>query len=429
MPAGVVILTQDPVPDDLTALLAASTNPVWAIDAHARRVIATNQGGAERLGKAGTPEKALFDAARDVLASAPNTEERRDLLKTSPAPTLQGETTRCIETASWQLVPFAAPGSGIVLVEFKTGPLEPDNMGAISRRKSGATSLRDIARQIRAGRAAPAQTIQPPARNQSDVHAHDPARESEKPETAQKPAKHPSLAPDLARPKARLAHEIKTPLSAIAAAAEVMRDEQLGPMGNQRYSSYAAGIAQNAKHALEIINRMMSENAAAQARKTEPSAAKETIDLNKLCESVTAPLVLVSDRAGITLKTRPWHAALRVYADATEVRQVLNNLLTNAIKFTPAGGGVMVSTGLSKAGDPTITVRDAGRGMTRAEIARALDKDDPPPPANREGGGLGLGLPLVRSLAEANGAEISIDSILGKGTSVTLIFRNNRRDN
>ena len=108
------------------------------------------------------------------------------------------------------------------------------------------------------------------------------------------------------------------------------------------------------------------------------------------------------------------------------VKQILFNLLTNAIKFTKAGGEVRVVTGLGFNRSLFVAVQDTGIGMSAEEIARVLDAETPPKPERNEAGGHGIGLPLALKLARANGARLEIDSTQGEGTAVALIFPKDR---
>jgi signal transduction histidine kinase len=134
----------------------------------------------------------------------------------------------------------------------------------------------------------------------------------------------------------------------------------------------------------------------------------------------------LAERAGLELAQELHQRLPRVTADAMSVKQILFNLLANAIKFTKAGGEVRVVTGLGFDRSLFVAVQDTGPGMSAEEIARALDTDAPPRPERKEAGGLGIGLPLAQSLARANGARLEIDSTPGEGTVVALIFPRDR---
>jgi signal transduction histidine kinase len=221
----------------------------------------------------------------------------------------------------------------------------------------------------------------------------------------------------------KLAHELKTPLSAIVLAAEIMKDERFGALANERYRNYTTDIHDNARHALALINRLLGGDA------EEPSAndlQTADLDLNALAEGSVSAVRPLADEAGLKL-THEFHGRLpHVRADATTIKQILFNLLSNAIKFTPRGGDVRVVTGLGFDRSVFIAVQDTGAGMSEATIAALLKAEVPANPQPTSAGGHGIGLPLARSLAEANGARLEIDSALSEGTAVALVFPRDR---
>jgi signal transduction histidine kinase len=217
----------------------------------------------------------------------------------------------------------------------------------------------------------------------------------------------------------KLAHELKTPLSAIVVAAEIMRDQRFGPIANERYRGYTADIHDNARHALAVINRLLAGGT------PEPSASQlqaADLNLNALAESAVSALGPLADEAGLKFSAELHGQLPHVVADAMMVKQIVFNLLSNAIKFTPRGGGVRLVTGLGFDRSVFVAVQDTGPGMNADEIAHALDVNSPPNPAPKQAGGLGIGLPLAAALAKANGARIEIDSAPGDGTAAALIF-------
>ena len=221
----------------------------------------------------------------------------------------------------------------------------------------------------------------------------------------------------------KLAHELKTPLSAIVAAAEIMRDARFGPLGDARYESYAAGIHDSASHALGVINAMLGVSGIMTGR---DGLVFAELDLNALVERMSASLRALLEAAGLALDYRLEQGLPHVVADPVTVRQMLLNLVTNAMRATPAGGTIAVSTAYDLAGPVHVTVTDTGSGMSESGIATALDTSSEGGFAATPSGGLGLGYPLILSLARMNGASISMTSAAGEGTSVRITFAPDR---
>ncbi len=222
---------------------------------------------------------------------------------------------------------------------------------------------------------------------------------------------------------AKLAHELRTPVAAIAAMAEIMRDERFGPLVDARYRDYARSIHDSARHMLQVIESMLDRSA------SEEAAAPLTfvdLDVNALAAAAVESLGPLAAQARLTIETSLADRLPMVVADRRCVRQILLNLLTNALKFTPAGGRARVLTRHAADGRLWLEVADTGRGMSDEDIARFTGKAGMPPRKDalpkRDGGGHGLGMPLVHALAAANGAGIEIGSRPGEGTRVSLIF-------
>jgi two-component system, cell cycle sensor histidine kinase PleC len=219
---------------------------------------------------------------------------------------------------------------------------------------------------------------------------------------------------------ARLAHELKTPLSAIVAAAEIMRDARFGPLGDIRYEGYAAGIHESASHALGVINAMLG--ATPETANGHAALAFTEIDLNQLAEGISLSVRALMEAAGLSVGHTLEPGLPHVVADAVTVRQMLLNLVTNAMRATPAGGAITIETAYELAGPVHLMVRDTGAGMSQEDIARALDPVRPADFEPRPSGGLGIGYPLILGLARLNGASVGIESEPGEGTAVTITF-------
>lgn len=231
-------------------------------------------------------------------------------------------------------------------------------------------------------------------------------------------------APD-ALQRAKLAHELKTPIGAIATAAEIMAGARFGDLGDPRYRAYADEMLINARHALTLIDRMLARKPA--TGKEPPALHFERFDLNALVASSVSAVQATAAAKGIEIGTSLTAAAPRILADPTSIRQVLLNLLSNAVKFAPAAGNVAVATLEAPDGGAIIRVSDNGPGMSERDITAALRADaEHDIRQDRPGGGLGLGLAITRSLVEANGARLEFESHGGEGTTVTVRFSGGR---
>lgn len=218
---------------------------------------------------------------------------------------------------------------------------------------------------------------------------------------------------------AKLAHELKTPLSAVAAASEVMRDERFGPLGDARYQNYASDIHDSARLMLELIDRMLADP----AKDAEPIRfAKQDIDLNVLVNGLASSVKPLTEKSKISLSTRLSVDPLSVHADETMLKQVLLNLLSNAIKFTPPGGRIEIQTLKDEHAQAVLKVSDSGAGMSGEEIKATLSGTCTQSETLRPGRGLGIGLQLVKALSAANGATFSLTSAPGQGTVAALTF-------
>ncbi len=234
---------------------------------------------------------------------------------------------------------------------------------------------------------------------------------------------------------AELAHELKTPLSAISAAAEIMKDGRFGPIGDERYASYVADIHDNARHGLALVDRLLNRGSALSGEISAPAANADNdppmtfapLDLNKLVESCLSSMRPLAGSSGLTLEINLAREQPTVVADEVSTRQIVLNLLTNAVKFTPRGGRVVVTTERAAKGQVHLIVRDTGPGMSAGDIASALRPLRSRKPGPRPGGGFGIGLPLVNALAAANGATLAIKSPeKGGGTEVDVAFARGR---
>ncbi len=216
---------------------------------------------------------------------------------------------------------------------------------------------------------------------------------------------------------ATMSHELRTPLNAVIGFAQMISHEILGPVGNDRYLEYLHDIENSAGHLLELIDdildtaRIESGRIVLDKRPVNPAAVVRDV-MTILIPTATEKCqpVLLRDRA----------RGASVVADRRSLRQIVMNILSNAIKYTPEGGAIDVNMAVSGQ-ELVIQVADTGVGMTQTDITNALQPfvrlENP---LVSKAGGTGLGLPLVKRLVDLHGGTLIIDSTPGKGTNVTV---------
>jgi signal transduction histidine kinase len=408
----------DSLPALALSALEARNEAAWLIDVHGGYILATNGEGAALLGLLADQPRPVLDAAmpalvrlRALAAGAEPAGLERLVLWTR-----HGALTLCCTVSLAESKGRSGP---IALVAAKA-KREPADAAAVSASAPApqlvgddAMKLREIARRIRDGqKKAAADRTKGGAETGSRA-----ARASDQPTPPEAPVP-PSL-------RSRLAHELKTPMSAIVAAAEIMKDQRFGPLGTPRYLGYAMDIHASAQHALSVIERMLGDGSAAAPE--QPTTLEFTeLDAGEVLKTSVSQVMPLANQAGISLALDVAPRLPHIIADATSLRQIVLNLLTNSLKFTDRGGSVTVAARYSLDGPLAIEVRDTGHGMTQHEIAQSLAPYGGASGVRREGGGLGIGLPLVRALAEANGAQLLIASTPGEGTCASVVFGRDR---
>ncbi len=223
---------------------------------------------------------------------------------------------------------------------------------------------------------------------------------------------------------AHMSHEIRTPLNAILGFSEIIGGEVLGPVTPPKYREYADDIHQSGAHLLELINDIL-DLAKIEAGKLEIEDGE--VDIPR---AVDASLRFVKERAskaGIVLKIEIDADLPVLRADQRMVKQMLINLLTNAVKFTPNRGQITVLGALDRLGALRLSVRDTGVGIAAEDIPKVL-KNFGQADNSRAGvsEGTGLGLPLVISMIEMHGGTLEIESEIDAGTTATICFPSDR---
>jgi signal transduction histidine kinase len=221
-----------------------------------------------------------------------------------------------------------------------------------------------------------------------------------------------------ARFVAFLSHELRSPLTSVIGFSELLAAQSLGPIGHQRYAQYAESIRRGCEHLLELINDVLDLSKVDADRLTLNEQVFATEDLLEHCVGLLVPQ---ASCAGIALTWSAAPAAAAIYGDPLRLRQIVTNLVANAIKYTPAGGSVDVRAEREPDGALRLTVRDTGIGIAEADLAIVLEPfrqvDNA---ANRSSAGTGLGLPLTRRLVELHGGRLSLESAVGAGTTAVV---------
>ncbi|MFT3996632.1 MAG: PAS domain-containing sensor histidine kinase [Asticcacaulis sp.] len=218
---------------------------------------------------------------------------------------------------------------------------------------------------------------------------------------------------------ANMSHELRTPLNAINGFSEIMAGEMFGPLGHARYKEYAGDILSSGQHLLALINDILDMS--------KIEAGKMTLKFDSIAvdEVIDDTLRLVrqrAEKAGLKLRVHLPPKLPDIEADYRALKQVLLNLLTNAIKFTPSGGAVTVSA-VSTDNFIHLYVADTGIGIAEKDMARlARPFEQIENQFSRTKEGTGLGLALTKSLIEMHAGRLEVDSTLGQGTTVSVIL-------
>lgn len=218
---------------------------------------------------------------------------------------------------------------------------------------------------------------------------------------------------------AKVSHELRTPLNAIMGFSETMSSEMFGPLGDPHYRDYIGDIYDSGKHLLNLINDIL-DLSKMEAGKLE--IRPEILDVRQVISDCVRIMRGRAESVGIVLKTAVPDHEVNLKLDEVRLRQILLNLLSNSIKFTPEGGHIRIGLRKLKAGWK-LFVQDTGPGMTERELEKALSPFDQVLSADiSHPEGTGLGLPLTKALVELMDGTFKIQSKKGKGTTVSAIF-------
>lgn len=216
---------------------------------------------------------------------------------------------------------------------------------------------------------------------------------------------------------ANTSHELRSPLNAIIGFADLMRGQLFGPLAPQ-YLEYANDIHVSGTHLLSIINDIL-DLAKIEAGKID--LAEDVTEISRVVGAAIRLVVEAAERGRIAITTDLHPDLPMIWADERRLRQILLNLLTNAVKFTQPGGKVLVRARTDDSGGVVLEIADTGIGIRPEDMERALSAfGQVDGSLGRKFDGTGLGLPLTRQLTELHGGRFVIESEVGKGTIVRI---------
>lgn len=333
------------------------------------RVLSLNRSAAARL--RGDPREVVGIALRDLLAP-------------ESAPAL-GAAIAAAERAgtgeAGEILPKDAPGGDPVSLRLARLP------GRDAARFSAVLTERGEAKRLREEQAAARRELEASALRKTDFLA-------------------------------KASQEIRRPMTGIIEVADAMMKAPLETLGSERYGDYLRDIRDAGSHVLAIVNDLLE---LAQIEAGRAGLAPTEIALNDLVSGCIAAVQPQAARERVLVRTSLAPDLRRLHADERSLRQAALTVIANAVRFTEAGGQVIVSTTLAERGEIALRVRDTGIGMTPEEVANALEPFGPVQTAH-PGGGSGLGLTLTKAIVEANHGRFRISSRKNEGTLVEMMF-------
>ena len=219
---------------------------------------------------------------------------------------------------------------------------------------------------------------------------------------------------------ANMSHELRTPLNAIIGFSELMQKQQRSGRAGDAYVEWAGDIMASGRHLLDVINEVLE---LARIEAGRYSLAQDRVDLGSAVRACLAMVKLQAEAKRVGVECSIAEREILLRADARAVRQIVLNLLTNAVKFTPSGGTVAIRGGRAANGDVMLAVADTGIGIDSAalpSLGQPFTQADAS--ISRTYGGTGLGLSISRKLLAMHGGELTIESCPGQGTTVRVVF-------
>jgi signal transduction histidine kinase len=219
---------------------------------------------------------------------------------------------------------------------------------------------------------------------------------------------------------AHMSHELRTPLNGIIGLSEMIRENTFGPLGNEKYAEYIDDIHKSGKHLLALVQTILDVS---EIDSGSVTLSEDDTDMGKIINKCIRELTPDAKNKGISISDRTAEADLPVRVDSSRIMRVFNNILGNAIKFTPDKGAITIDSLFEEDGALAISVTDTGIGMAHEAIETALSpfgQIDRGSFAKHEGAGLGLY--LSRLVVEMHDGEMRINSAQNRGTRVTVVL-------
>jgi two-component system, cell cycle sensor histidine kinase PleC len=219
---------------------------------------------------------------------------------------------------------------------------------------------------------------------------------------------------------ANMSHELRTPLNAILGFSEIIENECFGEIGSARYKEYAHDIHSSGRHLLSLINDLL-DVAKIEAGRMEIQPA--VLDPQGMFDSALKIIAAKARERGQNLVIEIDPAVPHLFADERALKQIVINLVSNAVKFTPESGRICVTASRARCGGFQIMVEDNGPGIPREKLNHVFQPfSQVDNRYDRQEGGTGLGLALVRGLVELHGGRAWIESEFGKGCRAYVIL-------
>ncbi len=247
------------------------------------------------------------------------------------------------------------------------------------------------------------------------------AIEKQKANAAQKSAENANKAKSIFL--ANMSHELRTLLNAIIGFSDILKNEVMGDIGQDIYKEYASDINNSGVGLLKIINEILDISKIEAGDRDLSESEFYIQDVLTSCIDLYSPRL--KDK-NITLNNETENMPI-LRGEELAIKQVIGNVYVNAIQYTQTGGRLTVFTDFDNDGNFRLSVNDTGIGMSSREVSKALSSfGQVDNSLDRDGAGIGLGLPLAQAMMGAHGGQVEILSEKGIGTTVTLVFPKDR---